>query len=390
MEFAFTEEQEMIRDTTAAFLAEVSDSAAVRRAMDTEQGYEPELWNRICSEMYWQAIHVPEAYGGMGLGYVELVAMMEQMGRSLLCAPFFSTVCLAGNALRVAGSESQQAHWLAQLCEGALTATLAFNGGSSRWDAESITATWRDEGDGYVLNGDYRYVIDGHTADLLIVAARAEGTTGAEGISLFLLPAATDGVSRQWLPTMDQARKQAAVQLKNVSLTADAVMGDPGQAWRSLSTVIDLASIALAAEQVGGCQQLLDMTVAYTSERVQFNRTIASYQAVKHKAADMMLKVEVARSAIYYAACVAQEALAGGPLAVELSEAASVAKSYCSDAYFAVAGDALQLFGGVGFTWEYDVHLYLKRAKSSEHLLGNGVFHRERLARMLLDEGEES
>ena len=390
MEFAFTEEQEMIRDTTAAFLAEVSGSAAVRRAMDTEQGYEPELWNRICSEMYWQAIHVPEAYGGMGLGYVELVAMMEQMGRSLLCAPFFSTVCLAGNALRVAGSESQQAHWLAQLCEGALTATLAFNGGSDRWDAESITATWRHEGDGYVLNGDYRYVIDGHTADLLIVAARAEGTTGADGVSLFLLPAATSGVSRQWLPTMDQARKQAAVQLKNVSLTADAVMGEPGQAWRSLSTVIDLAAIALAAEQVGGCQQLLDMTVAYTSERVQFNRTIASYQAVKHKAADMMLKVEVARSAIYYAACVAQEALEGGPLAVELSEAASVAKSYCSDAYFAVAGDALQLFGGVGFTWEYDVHLYLKRAKSSEHLLGNGVFHRERLARMLLDEGEES
>jgi alkylation response protein AidB-like acyl-CoA dehydrogenase len=390
MEFAFTEEQEMIRDTAAAFLAEVSDSAAVRRAMGTEQGYEPELWGRICSEMYWQAIHIPEAYGGMGLGYVELVAMMEQMGRSLLCSPFFSTVCLAGNALRVAGSEAQQGRWLAQLCEGALTATLAFNGGSSRWDAESITATWRHEGDGYMLDGDYRYVIDGHTADLLIVAARAEGTTGDEGISLFLLPAATSGVSRQWLATMDQARKQAAVQLNSVSLAADALMGEPGQGWTSLSKIIDLATIALAAEQVGGCQQLLDMTVDYTSERVQFNRTIASYQAVKHKAADMMLQTEVARSAIYYAACVAQEALEGGPLAGELREAASVAKSYCSDAYFAVAGDALQLFGGVGFTWEYDVHLYFKRAKSSEHLLGNGVFHRERLARMLLDEGEES
>ena len=390
MDFAFTEEQEMIRDTAAAFLAEVSDSAAVRRAMGTEQGYEPKLWSRICSEMYWQAIHIPEAYGGMGLGYVELVAMMEQMGRSLLCSPFFSTVCLAGNTLRVAGSEAQQAHWLAQLCEGTLTATLAFNGGSSRWDSESITATWRHASDGYVLNGDYRYVIDGHTADLLIVAARAEGTTGEEGISLFLLPAATSGVSRQWLPTMDQARKQAAVQLKSVSLTADALMGESGQGWTSLSKVIDLATIALAAEQVGGCQQLLDMTVDYTSERVQFNRTIASYQAVKHKAADMMLQTEVARSAIYYAACVAQEALEGGPLAGELREAASVAKSYCSDAYFAVAGDALQLFGGVGFTWEYDVHLYFKRAKSSEHLLGNGVFHRERLARMLLDKGEES
>ena len=138
MEFAFTEEQEMIRETAAAFLAEVSDSAAVRRAMATEQGYESELWSRICTEMYWQAIHIPESCGGMGLGYVELVAMMEQMGRYLLCSPFFSTVCLAGNALRVAGSEEQQAQWLGQLCEGRLTATLAFNGGSSRWDAERL------------------------------------------------------------------------------------------------------------------------------------------------------------------------------------------------------------------------------------------------------------
>jgi alkylation response protein AidB-like acyl-CoA dehydrogenase len=389
MEFAFTEEQEMIRDTTAAFLTEVSDSAAVRRAMVTEQGYEPELWDRICSEMYWQAIHIPEAYGGMGLGYVELVAMMEQMGRSLLCSPFFSTVCLAANALRVAGDAEQQAHWLGQLCEGKLTATVAFNGGSSRWDAGAITATWRREGDAYVLNGDYRYVIDGHTADLLIVAAREQDTSGAEGVSLFLLPANTEGVSREWLPTMDQARKQAAVHLENVCLEDGALLGDAGQGWVPLSQTIDLATIALAAEQVGGCQQLLDMTVAYTSERVQFNRTIASYQAVKHKAADMMLKTEVARSAIYYAACVAQEALEGGPLASELSEAASIAKSYCSDAYFAIAGDALQLFGGVGFTWEYDVHLYFKRAKSSEHLLGNGAFHRERLAGMLLDQGEK-
>ena len=219
----------------------------------------------------------------------------------------------------------------------------------------------------------------------LVVAARAEGASGDEGISLFLLPAQTAGVTRQWLPTMDQARKQAAVQMRNVRLPADALMGAPGQGWPLLSKVIDLATIALTAEQVGGCQQLLDMTVAYTGERVQFNRAIASYQAVKHKAADMMLKTEVARSAIYYAACIAQEALEGGPLAPELGEAASVAKSYCSDAYFAIAGDALQLFGGVGFTWEYDVHLYFKRAKSSEHLLGSGALHRERLARALLD-----
>lgn len=385
MEFAFTEEQEMIRDTAAAFLAEVSTSEAVRRAMATEQGYDPALWTRICTEMCWQAIHLPERCGGLGLGYVELVATMEQMGRYLLCSPFFSTVCLAGNALLVAGSEAQQAQWLGRLCEGTLAATVAFNGGANRWDAQAITATWRRDADSYVLNGDYRYVIDGHTAELLIVAARAEGSSGEEGISLFLLPAETAGVTRQWLPTMDQARKQAAVSLRNARLDASALMGEPGQGWAPFAKVIDLATIALAAEQVGGCQQLLDMTVAYTGERVQFNRTIASYQAVKHKAADMMLKTEVARSAIYYAACVAQEALTGGPLAGELSEAASVAKSYCSDAYFSVAGDALQLFGGVGFTWEYDVHLYFKRAKSSEHLLGNGALHRERLAVALLD-----
>ena len=162
-------------------------------------------------------------------------------------------------------------------------------------------------------------------------------------------------------------------------------MGKAGRGWPALAKVLDLAAIALAAEQVGGSQQLLDMTVDYTSERVQFNRSIASFQAVKHKAADMMLKTEVARSCLYYAACVAEEALQGGPMAGELPEVASVAKSYCSDAYFAVAGEALQLHGGVGFTWEYDVHLYFKRAKAAEHLFGNGPAHRERLATLLLD-----
>ncbi|MCB1842682.1 MAG: acyl-CoA/acyl-ACP dehydrogenase [Halioglobus sp.] len=385
MEFAFTEEQQMIRDTAAAFLAEVSDSAAIRRAMDTEAGYDPDLWQRICREMYWQAIHVPESFGGLGLGYVEVVAMQEQMGRYLLCSPFLATVCMAGNALLVAGDESQKSEWLGKVCAGEATGALAVCGRGTRWDADSVTATWQRDGDGFILNGEYRYVIDGHTADFLVVAAREVGSQGTAGISLFILQANTPGVERSWLPSMDQARKQASVALHDVSLGGSALMGEAGCAWVSLSRVLDLATVALAGEQVGGSQRLLDMTVAYTGERVQFNRTIASFQAVKHKAADMMLKAEVARSAVYYAACVAQEALEGGPLAGELAEAASVAKSYCSDAYFAIAGDALQLHGGVGFTWEYDVHLFFKRAKSSEHLLGNGALHRERLAALLLD-----
>ncbi|MDZ7782709.1 MAG: acyl-CoA dehydrogenase family protein [Halioglobus sp.] len=388
MEFAFTEEQEMIRDTAAAFLADVSGSAAVREAMATERGYDPALWRRICTEMYWQGMHIPEAFGGMGLGYVEIAATMEQMGRYLLCSPFFATVCMAGNAQLVAGSEKQNRHWLGALSAGELTATLAFNGGDRRWDADCVTATWRRDGDDYVLDGDYRYVIDGHTADLLIVAARARGSSGDEGIGLFLVESDAAGVTRQWLPTMDQTRKQAAVALRDVRVAGDAVLGEADGGGEALATIVDLAAVALAAEQVGVSQQLLDMTVAYTDERVQFNRRIAGFQAVKHKAADMMLRVEVGRSAAYYAACIAQEALSGGSLGGELAEAASVAKSYCSDACFAVAGDALQLHGGVGFTWEYDVHLYFKRAKSSELLLGAGAAHRERLAAMLLDGGE--
>ena len=201
MDFAFTEEQEMIRDTAAAFLAEVSTSEAVRQAMVSESGYDSELWQRICGEMYWQAIHIPEAYGGMGLGYVELVAMLEQMGRYLLCSPFFSTVCLGVNALLVAGSEEQQSHWLGKICEGSCTATLACNSGTSGWGSDAVQATWRRSGDNYQLSGEYRYVIDGHSADLLVIAAREEGSQGNHGIGLFLVPADTPGVERALLPT---------------------------------------------------------------------------------------------------------------------------------------------------------------------------------------------
>ena len=385
MEFSFTEEQKMIRDTAQAFLAEVSTSAAIRSAMETEQGFDDATWQRICGEMYWQAIHIPEEYGGMGLGYVELVVMLEQMGKHLLCSPFFSTVCLGANALLTAGTQGQKHQYLSQICEGSLTATLAYTSNNGRWDSQAVQTIVKRQGDDYVLNGTYRYVPDGHTADLLIIAARGEGSQGENGISLFALEANTSGVARTWLPTMDQTRKQAEVVLENVVLSDAQLMGEYSTAWSQLKKIIDLATIASAAEQVGGSQQVLDLTVEYTKERVQFGRPVAGFQAVKHQAADMMQRTEVARSAIYYAACVAEEAISGGLLANELSEAASVAKSYCSDCYFKNAGDAIQLHGGVGFTWEYDVHLYFKRAKSSEVFLGNGAYHREQVAKILLD-----
>lgn len=385
MDFVFTEEQQMIRDTAESFLAEVSTSEAVRQAMASETGFDQALWQKICTEMYWQAIHIPEDFGGMGLGYVELVAMMEQMGRYLLCAPFYSTVCMGVNTLLLAGSDEQKAEYLAAICEGSLTATLAYCGSRGGRDADAVTARYSQRGDDFILSGDCGFVVDGLTADLLLIAAREQGSAGENGISLFAAPADTAGLGRKNLPVLDQTRKMASVQLNEVVLPAKALLGTAGAAWPVLNKVLDLATIALAAEQMGGSQQLLDSTVAYTKERVQFNRPIASFQSIKHKAADMMLRVEAARSAVYYAACVADEALQGGELAGELSEAASIAKAYCSDAYFKNAGEAMQMHGGVGFTWEYDVHLYFKRAKASEHMLGSAAWHRERVAQVILD-----
>jgi len=394
MDFAFTDEQLMIRDTAESFLAEVSTSEAIRAAMATDTGFDASLWQRICADMYWQAIHIPEEYGGLGLGYVELVAMLEQMGRFLLCSPFFSTVCLGTNALLVAGTDEQKAEFLPKICEGT-TATLAYTGKAAgnfggQWGSEAVEVITKRDGDNYLLNGTLRYVADGATAQLLIVAARGEGTSGDEGVSLFVIPADTAGVERTWTPTVDQTRKQGEIVLNNVSVPATALMGAEGEAAANLAKIVDLATVAVAAEQMGGAAQIMDLTVAYTKERTQFNRPIAGFQAIKHMAADMMTRVEVARSGVYYAACVAQDALAvtrgeEGELAYELPEAASVAKSFCSETYFKNAGDALQMHGGVGFTWEYDVHLYFKRAKSSEHFLGNAAYHRERIAQQLLD-----
>ncbi|MCP5091708.1 MAG: acyl-CoA dehydrogenase [Gammaproteobacteria bacterium] len=384
MEFSFTEEQKMIRDTAASFLAEVSDSEAVRRAMSTEAGYEDALWTRITEEMYWHAVHIPEDFGGLGLGYVELVAMLEEMGKHLLCSPFYSTVCLGVNALRVAGTEEQQEKYLSQIAGEGVRATLAWTGARGRWDATAIAATYTQTDDGVVLDGCLRYVPDGHTAELLIVAAREEGSSGEDGIGLFVIPANADSVKRTWLPTMDQTRKQAQIELSGVRVDATDILREPGNAWPLLSQVLDLARIAIAADQVGGADRVLDETVNYIKERKQFGRPIGGFQAMKHKAADMMLKAEAARSAVYYAACVADEFLDGRTTGEALAEAASIAKAYCSDAYFFNAGCAIQMHGGIGFTWEHDMHLYFKRAKSTQQFLGNAAFHRERLSRQIL------
>ncbi len=376
----------MIRDTAASFLAEVSSPAAVRAAMVRAEGHDQQAWQRICDEMVWQALHIPESYGGMGLGYVELIALLEQMGRFLFCSPFYATVCLGANALLVAGTESQKTTYLPKIVAGS-TATLAYTGSNGGWGADSIELIAAPHNGGVVLNGKCRYVPDGASAEILVVAARSKGSHGMSGVSLFVLPQETAGLTRSWLPTMDQTRRQAELVFDNVQLDSDAIMCEPGAAWPLLEKIIDLATVAIVADQVGCAQQSLDMTVSYVLQRVQFGRVIGSYQAVKHKCADMMVKAESARSALYYAACIAAEALVDGELGADLASAASAAKACGSDACFFNTGTAIQLHGGVGFTAEYDVQLYFKRAKSSETFLGDSAYHRERLAQRLLDEG---
>ncbi|MBF8739483.1 acyl-CoA dehydrogenase family protein [Pseudomonas guariconensis] len=388
MDFAFSDEQEMIRASAEGFLADVSDCAAVRAAMVSENGYDTDLWQRLCSEMYWPAIHIPEAYGGLGLGFVELAILLEQMGRRLLCSPFFATACLATPALLLAGSEAQKQRWLPAIAEGRVRGTLAFGDGGA-WTFQGIGVTATPEGDGYVLDGEYAQVIDGHSADLLVVAARLAGSTGEHGIGLFLVEAGQAGLARQWQPTMDQTRRLGRMCFTRLYVAADAVLGEAGQAWPQLQNVLRLACVGLAAEQVGGAQQALDLSVAYLQERQQFGRPLASFQALKHRAADMMLQVECARSASYYAACVAQEALdpAGdAQVAAELPLAAALAKSQCSQAYFHCAAESIQLHGGVGFTWEYDPHLYFKRARASESYLGAPAWHLQQIANVIIGE----
>ncbi len=379
MNFSFTEEQQSLREQAQEFLTHHSGSESVRRAMESEAGFDAELWKRIGGELGWTALCVPEAYGGVGLGAVELTALMERMGEHLLCAPFFSTVCLAAQAILAGASEAQKRSVLPGIAAGRTTAALAVaeSGGvqqpgalETRFEAES--------GGGFRISGTKRYVVDGHTADLLVVAARRGGTQGEAGLELLLVPATLPGVMRRALPGLDLTRRLAEIRFDGVRVSEEALLrAAPGGGAAVLRETLDRAAIALAAEQVGGAQRCLDLSVAYAKQRVQFGRPIGSFQAIKHLCADMLLLVESARSAAYYAACVAAEGNEG------LAVAASLAGAYCGDAYFRCAGDAIQIHGGVGFTWEYDPHLHFKRARCSQSLLGDPAWHRERVARAM-------
>jgi alkylation response protein AidB-like acyl-CoA dehydrogenase len=291
--FAFSDEQEELRNIVHQFLEAKSPESAVREQMETERGYDPEVWQQMAEQLGLQSLIVPEEYGGQGFGYVELTVVLEEMGKFLLCAPFFSTVVLASNTLIHSGDEAAKKEHLPGIASGDTIATVAFTEPNGRWDESGIEATATQDGGAWKISGTKMFVLDGHTADLILVAAK----TG-KGVSIFAVDGNADGLTRTALSTMDMTRKQAKLELDGVEGT---LVGEDGKGWELLSTVLDLAAVGLAAEQVGGAQQVLDMSVEYAKVRVQFGRPIGSFQAIKHKCADMLLEVESAKSAAYYA-----------------------------------------------------------------------------------------
>ncbi|MEX2658195.1 MAG: acyl-CoA dehydrogenase family protein, partial [Acidimicrobiales bacterium] len=283
MNFAFSEEQEELRKTVRAFLEAKSSEAEVRRLMETEAGYDEAVWKQMGEQMGLQGLAIPEEYGGSGYTYVELVVVLEEMGRRLLAAPYFSTVVLAANAILHSGDDKAKSELLPGIASGETIATVAFTEENGRWDEAGITMTASKSGDGHTLDGTKSFVLDGHTASLVVVAARTDA-----GVSLFSVQGDAPGMTRTLLPTMDQTRKQAKLELSGTPAT---LIGTDGGGWATLERMLDLAAVGLAAEQVGGAQLILEMAVQYAKDRVQFGRPIGSFQAIKHKCADMLLEV---------------------------------------------------------------------------------------------------
>ena len=369
IQFAFTDEQEQFRVTIRRFLAERAPASEVRRLMATADGYDPLVWRQLSEELALPGIHIPEQYGGGGFGIIELCIATEEQGRALLCAPYFSTAVLAANAILNAGTEGQQSTLLPEIANGSRLATLAIAEPDGNWDPAGIATVASPDGDGYRLDGTKSYVVDGHLADLLIVAARAPKTAGPQGLALFTLVADASGVERRLLESMDPTRKIAHIDFRGAHAN---LLGQLDGA-KSITQTLDQAAIALANEMVGGAQSLLDSAVNYAKLRVQFGRTIGSFQAIKHKLADMLLEVELAKSAAY---CAAQAAAVDDP---DWAALASLARAAASETYLHTAIECIQIHGGIGFTWDNDTHLWFKRAKSSEVFLGQPSYHRELL-----------
>lgn len=370
MKFSFSEEQTDFRNMLRRFLQDRSPTTEVRRVSETEAGYDPEVWRMMAEELGVTAIHIPEAYGGAGFGVSELAIAAEEAGRALLPSPFFGSTVMAATAIAEAGTDAQKQALLPGIASGETVAALAAAEPGAGWNADAFAATASPANGSWRLTGRKSYLLDGMAADLVVAAARLPDG----GLGLFSLPADSSGLARRPLQSMDPTRRLAQIDFDGAEAE---LLGGPeagGPAW---ARTLDIAAVCLAGEMVGGAERLREDALEYVSMRMQFGRSIASFQVTKHKAADMLLEVELAKAAAYYAAAAAD----GDDEEVDqpLTALASLAKATASDTYMQTAIHAVQMHGGIGFTHDNDTQLWFKRAKSSEAFLGTAADHRERM-----------
>ena len=367
MYFTATTEHAMLRDSARSYLAEKAPVTRVREVMEGTDGFDRVVWNDIAG-MGWQSMAIPEVYGGAGFSVLEQGVLMEEMGRALTPIPFLSAVVLGANAVLIAGSEEQRETYLPTIASGRQLIAVAIAEPGGGWSTDDVALSAEDSTEGWRLSGKKAYVVDGQTANLLVVAART--STGA--VDLFVVDAEAAGVSIRPVGTMDLTRKLATIDFEDVGVVER--LGNPDSGAAAVESLYDIAAVMLAYEQVGGAQRCLEMSVQYAKDRVQFGRPIGSFQAIKHKCADMLVEVEAARSAAMYAGWTLSNQDDDLPIA------AALAKARCSEAFFSVAAETIQVHGGVGFTWEHDAHLFFKRAKADQLLFGAPSAWRAKLA----------
>lgn len=371
MDVSFNDDQELLRKSAREFLSDQCPTTLVREVIDKGAASDAaqDLWKKM-AELGWMGLAFGETHGGLGLTLVDLAILAEEMGRALLPVPWFSTVCLAGEAIRLAGTDEQQAKWLSRIASGEIRATLALLEPDGKLGPQYLRATAEKADGGFRLSGTKAYVADASASDAVVIAALLQGEP-----ALFVVEGAA--VKRTGEPTLDETRKLGKVDLTGVEVGSDALLGGKACGWGPIERALDRATSILCAEMCGGSQKVLELSVEYAKQRQQFNRPIGSFQGVSHRCADMLLRIESARSLTYYAAWCNDEDESQAPIAT------SSAKAAAGEAYKQCTADAIQIHGGVGFTWEVDLHLWYRRAFWSAAMLGDSVYHRERVASLL-------
>ncbi len=372
MNFGFTEEQELLRAEVRKFLDENAPLERVREIVETEAGLDEDLWRRM-AELGWVGMCIPEEYGGAGLDLETLLVVLEETGRSLLPSPLLSTV-LAAKAIERSGNEDQKTRWLPALADGSKVGTLAFLERSDSWTSGGVDLAVKPDGDEWILSGEKLFVTDARAADLFVVVARSGPDESA--ISLVVVERGSAGLSADDFDGMDLTKRLGCLKLEDVRVGLDCVLGEAGCAWPATRWLLDLGAALVTAEAVGAAEAALELTTDFAKERIQFDQPIGRFQGVKHPLAEIYVDVESFRSLVYYAIWALDRDADDAPLAV------SRAKAYCADAFPAAGIMGVQLHGGVGYTWEYDIQLYLKRSKWVRPMFGDADHHYERIACM--------